>query len=122
VVADDEPDQVDFLSAVFEDNGAAVFKARTGDEALELSRRVRPDLLTLDLSMPGKNPGEVFEALRRDPDLAELKICVITGRPELRGLIYDRKVRPPEGYLDKPLDANALVRGVRKVLEVAHPK
>ena len=84
------------------------------------NRSEKPDLLTLDLAMPGRDVGEVYELLREDPDTAELKICIITGRPELRKLIYDRSVRPPEGYLDKPLTEDALLRGVRKVLELAH--
>ncbi len=120
VVADDEPDQVEFLATVFEDHGATVFRAANGDEALEMVRREKPDLLTLDLAMPGRDVGEVFETLRKDPELADLKICVITGRPELRKLIYDRSVRPPEGYLDKPLTEESLLLGVRKVLEVSH--
>jgi CheY-like chemotaxis protein len=119
VVADDEPDQVTFLATVFEDNGATVLRATNGDEALEIARREKPDLLTLDLAMPGRDVGEVYEMLRKDPDLADLKICVITGRPELRKLIYDRSVRPPEGYLDKPVTEESLLRGVRKVLEVS---
>ena len=47
------------------------------------------------------------------------KICVITGRPELRGIIYDRSVKPPEGYLDKPVNEKDLIRNVRKILELA---
>jgi hypothetical protein len=43
---------------------------------------------------------------------------VITGRPELRKLIYDRSVKKPEGYLDKPVDEDGLVLNVRKVLEL----
>lgn len=120
LVADDEPDQVAFLSTVFEDNGATVLQAMNGDEALEMARKEKPDLLTLDLSMPGMNVGEVFELIRKDPELAQLKICIVTGRPELRGLIYDRKVRPPEGYLDKPVTEEHLLLNVRKILELAH--
>ncbi|MFH1922771.1 MAG: response regulator, partial [Planctomycetota bacterium] len=120
VVADDEPDQVAFLATVFEDHGATVFQATNGDEALQIARREKPDLLTLDLAMPGRDVGEVFEMLRRDPETNGLKICVITGRPELRKLIYDRSVRPPEGYLDKPVTEETLLRGVRKILEVSH--
>ena len=120
VVADDEPDQVTLLATVFEDNGATVFKAFNGDEALELARSKKPDLLTLDLAMPGKSAGEVFELIRKAPALDGLKICVITGRPELRKTIYDRSVRPPEGYLDKPVTEERLLRSVRKVLELAH--
>ena len=61
VVVDDEPDQQEFLATVFEDNGATVFRASNGDEGLELARREQPDLLTLDLEMPGRDAGEVFE-------------------------------------------------------------
>jgi Fe-S oxidoreductase/CheY-like chemotaxis protein len=120
LVADDEPDQVDFMAAVLEDHGATVLQATNGDEALAMARSEKPDLLTLDLAMPGLDVGEVFEIIRRDPELANLKICVITGRPELRKLIYERAVRPPEGYLDKPVAEETLLRGIRKVLELAH--
>jgi CheY-like chemotaxis protein len=120
LVADDEPDQVMFLATVFEDHGATVLQASNGDEVLELARREKPDLLTLDLAMPGRDVGDVFEALRKDPGLADLRICIITGRPELRKLIYDRSVRVPEGYLDKPVSEDTLVRTARKILELSH--
>ncbi len=120
LVADDEPDQVAFLATVFRDNGATVLEASDANEALELARREKPDLLTLDLAMPGRDVGEVFEVIRKDKDLSGLKICVITGRPELRKVIYDRSVRPPEGFLNKPVTEEGLLRSVRKVLEVSH--
>jgi Fe-S oxidoreductase len=120
LVADDEPDQLEFLATVLEDNGATILRAMNGDEVLELARREKPDLLTLDLHMPGRDVGEVFEILRKDPDLADLKVCIITGRPELRRLIYDRSARKPEGYLDKPVSEEKLVLNVRKILELAH--
>jgi Fe-S oxidoreductase len=118
LVADDEADQVEFLATVFEDNGATVYRAASGDEALELARRYQPDLLTLDLHMPGRDVGEVFELLRQDAELEDLRICIITGRPELRRLIYERDVRPPDGYIDKPVDEERLMLNVRKILEV----
>jgi len=120
VVADDEPDQLDYLATVFEDHGATVVRATNGDETLSMVRKEKPDLLTLDLAMPGRNVGEVFETLRNDPELGELKICIITGRPELRGLIYQRSVRRPEGYLTKPVTEESLMLAVRKCLEVSH--
>ena len=119
VVVDDEPDQLDFLATVFEDNGATVYRAADGDEALEQARAHRPDLLTLDLEMPGMGAGDVFEVLRKDPALEDIKVCIITGHPELRRLIYDRSVRPPEGYMDKPVDEARLLFNVRKILELS---
>ena len=120
VVADDEPDEREFLATVFEDYGATVLRAASGDEALAVVRQEKPDLLTLDLEMPGRNVGEVFEALRNTRELQELKICIVTGRPELRKLIYQRSVRPPEGFLTKPVTEELLLLTVRKILRVPH--
>jgi twitching motility two-component system response regulator PilH len=118
LVADDEPDQVDFIAMVLEDNGARVLRAANGEEALAVARSEKPDLLTLDLGMPGRDVGEVYETIRNDEDLQNLRVCIITGRPELRKLIYDRSVKKPEGYLDKPVDEDGIVLNVKKVLEL----
>ncbi len=120
LVVDDEPDVVTFISTVLEDQGATVIQAGDADQALELAAKERPDLITLDLSMPGKNGAFVFETLRKTPELSKIKVCIITGKPELRRLIYDRPVPPPEGYLDKPINEEALLTNVRKILEIAH--
>jgi CheY-like chemotaxis protein len=118
LVVDDEPDVRTFLTAVFEDNGATVFSAADGDEGLALARKERPDLITLDLSMPGMDGGKVFEAIRKDPELAKIRVCIITGKPELRKLIYERDVPPPEGYLDKPVNEETVLTNVRRILEI----
>jgi len=122
LVVDDEPDVLTFISTVLEDQGAAVVQALDAEQALELALREKPDLITLDLSMPGKNGGYVFEEIRKNPDLAASRVCIITGKPELRRLIYDRPVRPPEGYLDKPINEETLLTNVRKILDVMHPQ
>jgi Fe-S oxidoreductase len=120
LVVDDEPDILTFISTVLEDQGAKVIQAIDGEQALEMALKEKPDLITLDLSMPGKNGGFVFEEIRRNPELASIKVCIITGKPELRSLIYDRPVPPPEGYLDKPINEEGLLINVRKILEVSH--
>jgi CheY-like chemotaxis protein len=122
LVVDDEPDVLTYLTAVLEDDGAAVVQAIDGGQALELARKEKPDLITLDLSMPGFDGGQVFEVLRKDPELSTVPVCIITGKPELRRLIYDRPVPPPEGYLDKPVSQQVLLLNVRKILELAHHK
>ncbi len=118
LVVDDEPDMRTFLKTVLEDNGATVIEAENGDRALELARKEKPSLMTLDLSMPGKDGGEVYAAVRQDPGIADLPVCIVTGRPELRRLIYDRDVAKPEGYLDKPVTEKDILVNVRKILEI----
>jgi len=122
LVVDDEPDVLTYISTVLEDQGAAVVQALDAEQALELALKEKPDLITLDLSMPGKNGGYVFEEIRKNPGLSAARVCIITGKPELRRLIYDRPVRPPEGYLDKPINEETLLTNVRRILEVKHPQ
>jgi len=118
LVTDDEPDFITFISTVLEDNGAIVFKAYDGDEAIKMAKEKKPDLITLDLSMPGKSGSEVFDIFRNDKELNQIPICIITGKPELRKLIYEHPIAPPEGYLDKPVSEDGILLNIRKIFEV----
>jgi CheY-like chemotaxis protein len=116
LVVDDEADVRAFICTVLQDNGATVLESSDGDEALQVARREKPDLVTLDITMPGKDGGEVFEELRRDPELGRTPVCIISAHPDLRRLIYQRSVRPPDGYMDKPVDERGLLLNIRKTL------
>ena len=117
LVVDDEEDVRLFLTTVFEDAGAEVITATDGDEALAMAREHQPDLISLDLSMPGKDGVEAFVELRKTPETQEIPVCVVTGHPEFRQVIYDRPVTPPEGYLGKPVDEDKLVAYAHHIIE-----
>jgi CheY-like chemotaxis protein len=119
LVVDDEEDSLIYFSTILEDYGAEVETAADGFQALELARRARPDIITLDLEMPGKNGVDTFIELREDPQLCTIPVCIISGRPELRKLIYERPAMPPpEGYLDKPVEEEVLLLNLRKILSL----
>ncbi len=117
LVVDDEEDVRLFLTTVFEDAGAEVITATDGDEAVAMAREHQPDLISLDLSMPGKDGVETFVELRKTAETAEIPVCVVTGHPEFRQVIYDRPVTPPEGYLGKPVDEDKLVAYAHHIIE-----
>ncbi len=121
VVDDDEEIRV-FLTTLLSDEGAAVFEAADGDEAIEKAASTKPDLITLDLSMPGKNGIEAFTELRQNSDTEEIAICVITGHPEFRSVIYDRPVAAPEGFINKPCDPDHVVDTLRRILRMKKRK
>ena len=121
LVVDDEPDALTFIATVLEDHGATVHRATDGDEALNLIGREELDLMTLDLAMPGKNGVDVYIELRENPALPQVPVCIITGRPEMRKLIYERQtIQPPEGYMSKPVSEKNLLINIRKILETKH--
>ncbi len=122
LVVDDEEDVRTFLTTVLEDAGATVFEATDGEEAIAVAKKERPDVITLDLSMPGKDGVEAFCELRKTPEIAETMVCVVTGHPEFRKVIYDRPVPPPEGYMEKPVNEEALVSNLRRIIELREKK
>lgn len=122
LVVDDDEDVRTYLTTLLEDAGAEVFAVADGDAAVDAARVIHPDLITLDLSMPGKDGGEVLAELRADEKVAEIPVCIITGKPELRRLIYDRPVAPPEGFMTKPIDPRRLIADLRRILYLADRK
>ena len=82
VVTEDEPDQLDFIVTVLEDAGANVRAAHNGNQALNLAESEHPDLVTLDIDMPGKDIFQVVEEFQLNGFREGLRICIISGRPE----------------------------------------
>ena len=118
LVIDDEPDVVSFLSTFLSDEGFQVFVARNGPDGLEKAAKEIPDLITLDITMPGMSGIEVLTTLRREPQLSAIPVIVVTGVAGFKKLMEYRKVRPPEGFIEKPIDLMLLMTSIEKVLEL----
>ena len=122
LVVDDDEEIRTFLATLMTDEGAAALQAADGDEALATAIRAKPDLITLDLSMPGRDGIETFCDLRQNPATEEIPVCIITGHPEFRKVIYDRPVTPPEGFIEKPCDPEHVVKTIRRILGLGKRK
>lgn len=116
LVVDDDEDIRTFLLALFADHGAGLCEAADGDEAMDVAKAKKPDLITLDLSMPGRDGVTTFCDLREDPVTEEIPVCIVTGHPEFRKVIYERPVTAPDGFVCKPINPDELVRTVRRIL------
>ncbi|MCK5375588.1 MAG: response regulator [Acidobacteria bacterium] len=115
LVAEDEPDEMKFITTILEDHGVTVFKAHNGTQALEMARSEKPDAMTLDISMPGMDVMMLLRELKGDNELPDLKICIISGRPELRLILSDRHLNT-NAYLDKPFTERDLVDKLEELL------
>jgi len=115
LIAEDEPDQLDFIKTVLEDNGATVVIAQNGTDALSLVRSELPHAMTLDINMPGMDVMELLGELKGDETLNGLKICILSGRPELRLVLRDRHLNA-NAYLDKPFTGDELVTTLQELL------
>lgn len=117
LVIDDEPDVVSYLSAFLEDEGFEVFAAGNGPDGLRLAREQAPDLITLDITMPGMSGIEVLTTLRRNDQLNCIPVVIITGVTSFDKLTDYRDVRAPEGFMSKPIDLVQLLSTIESILD-----
>ena len=116
LIIDDEPDIITYLETYLEDNGYRSIGATNGIEGLAKAKTNQPDIITLDITMPGKSGTEVFRQLRTDPETCNIPVMIITGVLEFRQFIYQRSIHPPEGYMEKPIDPLHLLREISRIL------
>jgi DNA-binding response OmpR family regulator len=82
LIADDEPHLLRLVKFRLEREGYHVLTATDGDEALDLARRQQPDLCVLDVMMPKRSGFDVLRELRSDPQLADIKVIMLTARAQ----------------------------------------
>ncbi len=115
LIADDEPNILLSLEYLMRREGYTVVVARDGDEALEAIRREQPDLVLLDVMMPGKTGFEVAQAVRADDRLAATRILRLTAKGR------DTEVAQGLGcgadaYVTTPFATRELAARVREML------
>ena len=110
LVVDDDPGIRGLLAQLLEDAGYRIVTAADGREALELARRHRPDLITMDLMMPGMDGYTAIECLRKDELLHAIPIVVISVLGESGGVESD-------ATLKKPVDEELLLRAIHALLK-----
>ena len=115
LIVDDEPNIVISLEFLMKREGHEVRVARDGVEALAAIARERPDLVLLDVMMPGKTGFEVCQAVRADPTLAGTRILLLTAKGRetdiAKGLALGAN-----GYMTKPFSTRDLALRVRELL------
>ena len=124
LIVDDEPDIVSYLEMILQDNGFDTTTAGNGNEAMEAVKQNRPDLVTLDITMPEASGTRFYKELRTDPELYSIPVIIVTAVTGLGGdkyayekFISNRSLVPaPEGYFPKPIEREAFVAAVKRLL------
>lgn len=115
LIADDELQLVEIIKIAMEIQGFEVITAFNGTEALAKALEEKPDLILLDVIMPGLAGYQVFDRLQTDPHAKRIPIFVISARKNMAELFPPSKLIT---FFSKPLDVEALIKKINQTLEL----
>ncbi|MCL1986078.1 MAG: response regulator [Betaproteobacteria bacterium] len=119
LVVDDEADVRAYLGALLEDIGFEVLMAEDGARGIEAARKERPDLITLDVSMPEQSGVRTYRQLKTDDSLKEIPVVIITGFSEKMST-YLKKLSGfpfPAGFVNKPIEPAELKKLIEEIMK-----
>ena len=117
VCIEDDFELVDILKIILKHRGFEVFGATGGPEGLETLRRVKPDLVLLDLMMPDMDGWEVHRQMKADADLCRIPVIIVTADSQPVTKHRGLEVAKVDDFIVKPFDVHELVRRIEKVLD-----
>ena len=119
LIVEDHPTMREAMRLVLEHEGFEIREASDGPAALTMVRQEPPDLVFLDLNIPGMSGAEVLRELKSDPSTKGVRVIIVTatGEEERGGVLR----LGADEYFTKPFSPTALLRTVESVLGDAHP-
>lgn len=103
----------------FRRTGCSIFTAQTGEQALEIARNEKPDLILLDMLMPKMNGDEVCRKIKSDPELSGIKIIMVTTQSDEETQARCREAGCDD-YITKPINQKELIRKAARHLNVPY--
>jgi len=125
LIVDDEQDVCVYLTRLFRENGYVTACAADGDEALKKVEEERPDLISLDLSMPNKSGVKFYREIKSKSQFSSIPVVFVTGVTGLGGdsaaterfYATRHQVPPPDGFVAKPIDAEEILELVNRLVQ-----
>ena len=114
LIVDDSPTERLYLTDILVKGGYTVTTATSGDEALDRIRADRPELILMDVVMPGTNGFQVTRAIARDPELSALPVIICSSKDQETDRIWGMR-QGAKDYLVKPVDPAKLLESIAKL-------
>jgi len=117
LAVDDNPDIVEYLVSIFKEHGYAAMGAASAEEAMEAMKKQKPDLITLDLEMPGEWGPKFHQRFSKMPQFQEIPVVVISGLPGIH-----RAIRKAVATISKPFDPTEVLEIVEETIGPPVPR
>lgn len=112
LVVDDSKTELMFLSDLLRKNGFSVTTAENADDAMRRLGEDKPDLILMDVVMPGQNGFQLTRAISRDPQYADVPIIMCTSKNQETDRVWGMR-QGARDYVTKPVDANELLSKIK---------
>lgn len=118
LIVDDSPTDARVLSTMLERNGFQVLTAANADEGIARARAERPDLILMDVIMPGTNGFQATRALSRDPQTSSIPVVIVTTKSMETDRIWGLR-QGAKDFVSKPPNEKDLVQRIKGLLGMA---
>lgn len=114
LVVDDEKDVLTYLTTLLEDNGYDTISAMDGKEGFDLAKSEKPDLITLDITMPNQSGVRTYRYYKEDEALKDVPVIIVTAVGDSMRSFLKKLAgfSEPEGFMNKPIDEKELLKMV----------
>jgi two-component system response regulator VicR len=116
VCIEDEPEMIDLVKLILGRKGFELIGAVGGREGLETVRKLKPDLVLLDLMMPDMDGWEVYQQMKADDELKAIPVIVVTAKAQSIDKVLGLHIAKVDDYVTKPFGPQELLQSVNKVL------
>jgi twitching motility two-component system response regulator PilH len=114
LIVDDSPTEIFKISQILNKSGYEVLTAESGEKGIALAKQEMPDVVLMDIVMPGLNGFQATRQLSRDPETS-IPVIIVTTKDQETDRLWGQR-QGAKGYLTKPVDSKGLLKAIDAVL------
>ena len=114
LIVDDSPTEMYKLTAMLEMHGHQILKAENGADRVALARQEKPDVVLMDVVMPGLNGFQATRQLTKDPETGHIPVIIVTTKDQETDKVWGKR-QGARDYLTKPIDEETLLKTISAV-------
>lgn len=115
LIVDDSPTEIHVLQGILQKNGHTVEAVMSAEEGIAKSKQMKPDLILMDVVMPGMNGFQATRAISKDPETQHIPIIIVSTKDQETDRVWGMR-QGAKDYISKPVDENDLIGKIAAAL------
>ena len=115
LIVDDSPTERHFFKSILSQNGYDISLAENGEQGIEMAKNGKPDLILMDVVMPGMNGFQATRHLTKAPETAGIPVVIVTTKSDQTDRVWASR-QGAKAYLTKPVDGKTLIDSIKNFI------